>query len=422
MIIRTSNPVVSLLTAAWLLACAAPGLAPIAAAAPAGVPLGRYRVVLTLPAGELPFGLELKREGASTVGYLLNARERIRMTEVSISGSHLEIQMPGFMNRIIADAGDGQLHGELERGRPDAQLQHIPLNATLGERYRFFPAPAAAVANVTGRWAVLFVDSADGSKEKGVGEFSQQGDHVTGTFLAETGDHRYLEGQVRGDELFLSTFDGAHVFLYRAKLTGPGILQGDFWSGLTGHEVWTGIRDARAALPDAYSMTHMKDPAQRFSVTFRDQTGKTVSTDDPKFRGKVLIVTLAGSWCPNCHDEAAFLEPFYREYRARGVEVVSLMFEYFGDFPQAAAATVRFRQHYGIDYTTLIAGISNKEDAAAKLPMLDRVLAYPTTVFIDRSGHVQKIHTGFSGPGTGEHYTALVREFRTEVDHLLAGS
>jgi thiol-disulfide isomerase/thioredoxin len=415
---RASTHTGSLLAAAWLLALAASN----AAAAPAGVPLGLYRVVLTLPGGELPFGLELKREGASTVGYLLNARERIRLSEVSISGTHVEIRMPGFMNRIIADAAESQLHGELERSRPGAQLQHIPLNATLGERYRFFPEPAANVADVAGRWAVLFVDSDDGSKEKGVGEFSQQGDHVTGTFLAETGDHRYLEGQVRGDELFLSTFDGSHVYLYRAKLTGPGILQGDFWSGLTGHEVWTGIRDANAALPDAYAVTHMKDPGQRFSVTFRDETGRTVSTDDPKFRAKVLIVTLAGSWCPNCHDEAAFLEPFYREYRAKGVEVVALMFEYFGDFPQAAAATERFRRHYGIDYTTLIAGISNKEDAATKLPMLDRVRAYPTTIFIDRSGHVQKIHTGFSGPGTGEHYTALVREFRTEVDHLLAGS
>jgi thiol-disulfide isomerase/thioredoxin len=169
-------------------------------------------------------------------------------------------------------------------------------------------------------------------------------------------------------------------------------------------------------------MTHMKDPAQRFSVTFPDQAGKPVSTDGPRFRGKVLIVTLAGSWCPNCHDEAAFLEPLYREYRARGVEVVSLMFEYFGDFPQAAAATVRFRQHYGIDYTTLIAGISNKEDAATKLPMLDRVVAYPTTIFIDRSGHVRRIHTGFSGPGTGVHYDALARDFRAEINQLLAGS
>jgi thiol-disulfide isomerase/thioredoxin len=418
---HTAIRIATLLFATWLPALAAP-LVPTAEAVDGGVALGHYRVVLTLPGGELPFGLELKREGAATVAYLLNAQERLRCSEVTIKGSHVEIQMPGFMNRIIADGGDGSLKGELERTRPGAELQHIPLSAHLGDHYRFFPSAAPQPAKVAGRWAVVFVDAGDGSKEKGVGEFAQSGDHVTGTFLAETGDHRYLEGQVRGDELFLSVFDGSHVFLYHAKLTASGILQGDWWSGLTGHESWTGIRDEHAALPDAYAMTHMKDPSQRFSISFPDETGKVVSLEDPRFRGKVLIVSLAGSWCPNCHDEAAFLEPFYREYRGKGVEVVSLMFEYFGDFPRAADATMRFRKHYGIDYTTLIAGISNKDDAGKRLPMLDRVVAYPTTIFIDRSGHVQRIHTGFSGPGTGAHYDVLVKEFRTEVDHMLAGS
>jgi thiol-disulfide isomerase/thioredoxin len=419
MITHTAIRTAAVLCATWLLAL---GAFPVRAAADAGVPLGHYRVVLTLPGGELPFGLELKREGAATVAYLLNAQERLRCSEVSINGSHVEIQMPGFLNRIIADASDGSLKGELERTRPGAELQHIPLSAHLGDRYRFFPAPEPKSATVAGRWAVVFADAGDGSKEKGVGEFSQSGDHVTGTFLAETGDHRYLEGQTRGDELFLSVFDGSHAYLYHARLTTSGILQGDWWSGLTGHETWTGIRDDHAALPDAYAMTHMKDPSKPLSITFPDQTGKPTSLDDPRFRGKVLVVSLAGSWCPNCHDEAAFLEPFYREYRGKGVEVVSLMFEYFGDFARAAEATERFRKHYGIDYTTLIAGISNKDDAAKRLPMLDRVVAYPTTLFVDRSGHVRKIHTGFSGPGTGAHYDVLVKEFRAEVDHLLAGS
>jgi thiol-disulfide isomerase/thioredoxin len=136
----------------------------------------------------------------------------------------------------------------------------------------------------------------------------------------------------------------------------------------------------------------------------------------------VLIVALAGSWCPNCHDEAAFLAPLYNDYRAKGLEVVSLMFEHFGDFPHAAEATQRFRQHYGIEYTTLIAGISDKDDAAKKLPMLDRVYAFPTTIFIDRKGQVRKIHTGFSGPATGEHYTQFVNEVKTILDQLLAES
>jgi hypothetical protein len=100
--------------------------------------------------------------------------------------------------------------------------------------------------------------------------------------------------------------------------------------------------------------------------------------------------------------------------------VVSLMFEQFGDFPQAAAATRRFRERHGIEYTTLIAGTSDKEDAATKLPQLNGVFAFPTTIFIDRTGKARRIHTGFSGPATGEHHRKLLEEFAATVEQLLA--
>jgi thiol-disulfide isomerase/thioredoxin len=386
------------------------------------VKLGTYRAVLTLPSGELPFGLELVKEGAADVGYLLNGKERLKLSEVKISGSHLEIAMPGYENRLSADADGEQLSGEVFLDKLGGKNQHIPLHAQWGQNYRFFATPAGDNADVSGRWAVNFVEDAGGKPEVAVGEFSQSHDVVTGTFLTDTGDHRYLAGQVKGDELYLSTFDGAHVFLYKAKITADGTLSGDFWSGLSYHEKLNGRRDANAALPDAYSLTTMRGAAKQFDFAFPDLAGKTVSSSDAQFKGKVLIVTLAGSWCPNCHDEAAFLAPLYLDYRGKGLEIVALMFEHFGDFPHAAEATQRFRQHYGIEYTTLIAGISDKDDAAKKLPALDRVYAFPTTIFIDRKGLVRRIHTGYSGPATGEHYTQFVSEVKATLDQLLAES
>lgn len=392
----------------------------VAAASPPAVPMGLYRAVLTLPGGELPVGLDLEREGEATVGYLQNGPERLKLDEVTVAGSHLEIRMPGYENRLIADAKGDELEGEVILVKLGGKQQHIPLHARLGAAYRFFLPAAADNADVSGRWAVTFTDES-GKPEAAVGEFSQLHDAVTGTFLTDTGDHRYLAGQVKGDELYLSTFDGAHAFLYKAKITPDG-LSGDFWSGSAYHENWTGKRDAHAALPDAYALTNMRSGARHFEFAFPDLAGNTVSSHDPALRGKVMIVALAGSWCPNCHDEAAFLEPLYREYRGKGLEIVSLMFEHFGDFPQAAAATQRFRNHYGIEYTTLIAGISDKDEAAKKLPMLERVYAFPTTIFVDRKGNVRKIHTGFSGPATGAHYTEFVNEVRATLDQLLAES
>jgi thiol-disulfide isomerase/thioredoxin len=386
-----------------------------------GVPMGIYRAVLTLPGGELPVGLELENQGTAIVGYLVNGPERVKLDEVTVVGAHLEIRMPGYENRLIADAKGDELQGEVILVKLGGKQQHIPLHARRGPLFRFFETAVPDHADVAGRWAVTFTDD-DGKPEAAVGELTQSEDTVFGTFLAETGDHRYLAGQVKGDELYLSTFDGAHAFLYKAKVSRDGGIAGDFWVGTAHHERWSGKRDPNAALPDEYALTSLRTGSKHFDFAFPDLAGNTVTSKDPAFQGKVLIVALAGSWCPNCHDEAAFLEPLYREYRGKGVEVVSLMFEHFGDFPQAAEATHRFRQHYGIEYTTLIAGISNKDEAGKKLPMLDRVYAFPTTIFVDRKGNVRKIHTGFSGPATGAHYTQFVDEVKTTLDQLLAES
>jgi peroxiredoxin len=410
--------IASLLATTALAACDRPG--PPDSSAREAIKPGTYRGVLQLPGGALPFGLDLGRERSGWAGYLINGQERLKLSEVAIDGAHLEIKMPGYLNRLTADAHGGQLDGEVVISKPGGKDQHLPLSARFGQTYRFFPQPSPDRVDVSGRWSVTF-SADDGKEETAVGEFSQSNDVVTGTFLTDGGDHRFLAGQVQGNQLYLSTFDGAHAFLYRAKITGPdGALAGDFWSGAALHERWTGKRDAHAALPDAYSITAMRAEDKGFDFAFPDLDGKTVTSKDARFRGKVLVIALAGSWCPNCHDEAAFLAPLYKEYRGKGLEVVALMFEHFGDFERAAVATTRFRQQYGIEYPTLIAGISDVDEAGRKLPMLQKFYGFPTMVIVDRQGHVRKIHTGFSGPATGEHYKQFVAEFRSNLDRLLA--
>jgi peroxiredoxin len=407
-----------LMCAIALAACSRAG-AP-GSAGPDSIKTGTYRVVLQLPGGELPFGLDLERTGSDWTAFLINGPERLKVSEVTVDGSHLEIKMPGYENRLTADAKGGQLEGEVIVSKLAGKDQHLPLRAQFEQTYRFFPQPSGASADVSGRWSVTF-STDDGKQEAAVGEFSQSKDVVTGTFLTDGGDHRYLAGQVHGDELYLSTFDGAHAFLYKAKIAGPdSALAGDFWFGTAVHERWTAKRDANAALRDPYTVTSMRAATQGFDFAFPDTAGNTVASMDAKFHDKVLIVALAGSWCPNCHDEAAFLEPLYQEYRARGLEVVALMFEHFGDFARAAAATTRFRQQYGIEYTTLIAGVSDLDEASKKLPMLRQFYGFPTMILVDRKGQVRKIHTGFSGPATGEHYTQFVAEFRRNLELLLA--
>ena len=409
----------ALLSCALALAACGGAGAP-GSAGPDSIKTGTYRVVLQLPGGELPFGLDLERRGSDWTAFLINGPERLKVSEVTVDGSHLEIKMPGYENRLTADAKGGQLEGEVVLSKPGGKDQHLPLRAQFEQTYRFFPQPSGAMVDVSGRWSVTFATD-DGKEEAAVGEFSQSKDVVTGTFLADGGDHRYLAGQVHGEELYLSTFDGAHAFLYKAKIAGAdSALTGDFWYGTAVHERWTAKRDANATLRDPYTVTSMRAATEGFDFAFPDLAGNTVTSKDAKFHDKVLIIALGGSWCPNCHDEAAFLEPLYQEYRDKGLEIVSLMFEHFGDFARAAAATTRFRQQYGIEYTTLIAGVSDLDEAAKKLPMLRQFYGFPTTILVDRKGQVRKIHTGFSGPATGEHYTQFVEEFKRNLEQLLA--
>lgn len=383
---------------------------------------GWWRGVLLTPGGELPFAFEVERTEGKLVAWLQNGDERVAVPELTIEGQQLLMRMPGYENRIEAEIDGDTLRGNLLMVKAKGADQRIAFSARHGERHRFSPsnpvdAAQTGAISLTGSWAVEF--ATPDKRYPAVGEFRQQGRTVTGTFLTATGDHRFLEGEFDGRELLLSKFDGGHVFLYRALLDEEGRLTGRFWSGLASEESFTAVRDDNASLAGAAEATQLVKGATRLDFRFQDLAGHSISITDPFFRGKVVIVVLAGSWCPNCHDEAAFLAELHRERRAEGLEVISLMFEQLEDPVAAAEAVYRFRDRHQIQYTTLLAGNSDKDDAASKLPQLNAVLAFPTTIFVDRNGDVRSIHTGFSGPATGRHYDELVRDFRARVDALI---
>lgn len=402
-----------LLAAASLLACGQPS------GDEEPIPAGRWRIEFSVPGGMLPVGLELTRSDAGLEALFLNGTERVAVPRVTERGRQLTLAFPAFNNRLVAEWDGETLDGVLTLVKRGGVMQEIPFRARPGADFRFVPAQGAAQTDVSGRWAVTFVDD-EGIESPAVGEFQQEGNTVQGTFLTETGDYRYLAGEVVGEQLLLSTFDGAHLFLFAASHNENGELQGDFWSGSAWHESWRARRDARASLADAYALTFIKPGFERFEFTFPDIDGEPVSLSDPRFAGKVVLVTLAGTWCPNCHDEARFLAPLYEKYRDQGLEVIALLYEHLDDFEMAAGQARKFRDELGIEYRLLIAGYSDKQDAARTLPMLNRVLAYPTTIFVDRRGEVRRIHTGFTGPGTGEHFTRFAGEFEDFVKSLLS--
>lgn len=378
---------------------------------------GVYRATLRLPGGEAPFGLEIEQQNNRFVLYLVNATERTRVDNVTLANGELTATFPGYENTLRTKMYRDRLEGTVTLIKDQSKEQVIPFAARRDQTFRFHEDALTDNADLAGRWQMTL--SSGGKDTAAIAIFEQQHDRLTGTVLTPTGDHRFLEGQVRGDEAQLSTFAGGLAYLYKLKVNSHGELEGEMWQGLASHSTVRAKRNEDATLEGHEPDTQLTDKTSRFDFSFRDLDGNVVSLSDAKFRGKVVVVTLGGSWCPNCHDEAEFLVPFFKEYRPKGVEIIALMFERHGEFERAAKAVRGYRKDLGIEFTTLIAGVSETEEASKALPSLSGIYGYPTTLIVDRAGTVRDIHVGFSGPATGKLHEEYVAEFRALIDQLL---
>jgi len=383
-------------------------------------PYGNWRAVLPVPGGDLPFGLEIAREDGHDVAWLVNGPERVEVTEVRVDGGRVSMGMPGFPHRLEARMQDGRLEGEVIFLRPGGETRSARMVAERSAGWRFFPPSPGANADFSGRWALTFRDPDTGAESAGIAELAQDGRVVSGTVLRESGDDRYIAGEARGDTVFLSRFDGGTAYRYVARLNDRGELEGELRSGTGIFRQLSGRRDDDARLADATTLTRLTEDAGPVMFTFPGVDGRPVSLADARFRDKVMIITLGGTWCPNCHDEAAFLRDFLPSRRDRGLEVVQLMFEYDTEFATAAASVRDFVDKFAIDYPVLVAGTYEPGAVQRAIPQLEKVLAYPTMLVLDRRGRIRYTHTGFSGPATGAHYEEFVREFGALIDGLLA--
>lgn len=384
---------------------------------------GVWRFVLASPGGPLPFKVELEETGEGWQASAHNAGEVVPFDTVEVldDGSILlaiEHYESVFRGMIREDGT--KLEGMWSKLVHAERTANLPFAAFHGQTERFEAKPESAEpANFDGRWAVEFLhDPAD--PNHAIGEFQQSGNYVAGTFLTATGDYRFLEGRVDGSQMRLSCFDGGHAFLFHAEMQADGSLKGDFWSSDKWHEGWTAVRDEDASLPDPYDMSALTNDAELFRFSFPDAEGQLRAHDDPAWADKVRIISIFGSWCPNCNDEAPFLQELQQTYGSQGLQVIGLAFEATGEEKRDWRVLKRFLKRHELTYPVLLAGNRDKADASERLPDLKEVIAYPTTLFLDRAGKVRHIHTGFTGPGTGERYEALKRKYHEMIREMLA--
>lgn len=386
---------------------------------------GRWRAELDSPGGSLPFFFELDAHG----GALVDAHERLPLSSVTLNAGVLRLEIEHYDSSIeLHEVADNSWAGTWRRRAPglDATTQMKVTARPHADGPRFDHNPSQ-LQELSGTWQLTFTED-DDSTYAGLARLqtvthADGGPTIEGTIITDTGDYRYLEGSREGDTVRLSVFDGAHAFLFEAQYKNDALTDGHFWSRDSYHATFTGVPADPAkshGLADPYAITKLTADDGRFRFDFPMLGGGRLADDDPRFAGKVVVVEIFGTWCPNCNDQAPLMSQWHREYSERGLSLLGIAFEFSGDEASDMEMLGRYAKRYSVKYPLLLGGTSDKKKAAQSLPDLSNVAAYPTTVFIGRDGTVRKIYSGFSGPATGEAHTTMKAAHTKLIETLLA--
>ncbi len=375
---------------------------------------GIWRGEIIAQNNPIPFNFEvLKNEGVFRIN-LINGDEKLEIDDVDIFGDSLFFNMHVFDISIKAKITDSLLIGSYIKNYAEDYV--LPFKAVFGKNNRFDN--MSSNNKFDGTWETTFYTD-EGKEIPAIGIFKTENNVLKGTFLTKTGDYRYLDGYTVKDTMHLFTFDGNHIYKFRAFKQNDSILKGEYWSGKTSYKTFISRKNENAKLPNANELTYLKEGYDKIEFSFPDLNGNPLTLNDEKYQNKVVILQILGTWCPNCMDETRFYADWYRKNNSKGVEIIGLAYEVKPDFEYAKKRVLTMKEKLNVDYDFVIAGTSSTKSASESLPMLNKVMSFPTSIIIDKKGKVRRIHTGFSGPATGIYYEEFVEEFNSFMKALI---
>jgi thiol-disulfide isomerase/thioredoxin len=386
-----------------------------ASAASADSLAGRWDASVTINGTAIPFRLDLSGDGPSFKGTLFNGDDTQTTTHATHENGAVVLELEHYLTSITATEKDGTLVGKVQM-KGDKDTNGSPFVAV---RYVASAAVGGDVPDISGVWEIPH-ESPKGEK---AWRFivKQSGGNLQAAILRVDGDTGALSGRYQDGTFVISHFDGSRPSLMHVTPAADGTLkivqQGSNRDGTLIAYRPDVARAKGLPEPSNYSThTTVRDPKEAFTFNFPDVNGQIRTSDDPKFKGKVVVAIVTGTWCPNCHDEAQYLVPLYKKYRDRGLEIVALDFEE----PEQQDSLERvkaFIGKYGVEYTYLIAGAP--AEMWEKVPQAVNLNTWPATFFIGRDGRVKGIHAGFAAPASGEFNDQLKAEFTATIERLL---
>jgi thiol-disulfide isomerase/thioredoxin len=387
---------------------------------------GRWDAVLSKDGVDIPFRLDIKGEARNLKGVFYDGfKPYDGTTSASFQDGKLTLNIDHYLSTISADLDHGQLTGDLlNKGKP---AYHFTATRHVDAKGGAAKAPAIA-----GNWIIPL--EAPSSKGENAFRFvvQQKGADVAAAILRIDGDTGSYSGQYQDGKWVLSHFDGSRpgVIVVTPEADGSLVIA----QHVENHGAKNAVDGGRAPIlkavradlatarglpaPDGF-LTHTtaKDPSEIFKFAFPDMEGKLVTQDDPRFKGKVVLAVVSGTWCPNCHDEAQYLVQLDKKYRDKGLAIVDFDFEE-QDQQSSLEREKAFNKQYGVKYTSLLAG--EPSQMHEKVPQLAHLDTWPATIFIGRDGKVKAVHAGFSSPASGKFHADLKQEFESRIEQLLA--
>ncbi len=363
----------------------------------------------------LPFILKVDKNNQLTI---LNGEENIQLEKVRVENDSLRVRFPFFNSEIVFVNNNKNLTGYWVNYQRNKNYK-IPFYAKKVKRKspRFLNTKNKKEnIKIEGKWEIKFEPGTEG-EYPAIGLFHQEKNKIKGTFLTETGDYRFLEGNTTKDSLYLSCFDGSHAFLFKAILKNDSLI-GTFNSGSHWKSKWEGVLNESFELPNPEKLTYLIND-EPITFSFPNLEKDTISFPNDTYKNKVVIVQIMGTWCPNCLDETILFKEMYEKYHLEGLEIIAVCYESGKTLDDNIRNAKRLRDKLKIEYPFLIGGSAKKNDASEDFPMLNNIMSFPTTIIIGRDGEVKQIYTGFNGPGTGEYYITYKKKLNILIQSLL---
>jgi len=366
---------------------------------------GTWRFVMDLDNKLLPFNAEIDLDNSEPRFTIINADEKIQLENVELSNDSLRAYFPVFQSELsLRVEAPSLLSGKwINHNKKDYSL---PVTGEFDKSFRFTPSKSSQ--NLPTRYKVLFNPKGSDPWDA-ILELSNNEGRLKGTFLTETGDYRFLEGNIMNNKVYLSTFDGSHAFYFEADIQGDSLLNGIFLSGNHYQTKWAGVANQQFQLRSPDKLTFIKEGYDYFDFLLPNQDGDTVSWKDLNLQDKVVIVDIMGSWCPNCLDANRSIQKLISNYSQTDIAVLTIAFEKTSDLDLARSRVLKMQKDLEMAQGFLFGGKANKKSASNAFPMLNHIMSYPTMIFIDKNRNIRQIYTGFYGPGTGKYYDQFMK-------------